>query len=619
MAADGDAPTEFGPPGTRSGDSPLRPGETLAGYVIEAVAGRGGMGLVYRARDPELGRSVALKVIAAATADDPGFRRRFEREWRLTAALEHPNVVPVYRAGEADGRLFLAMRFIDGETLTARVDGRGRLAPDEAVELVAQIARALDAAHASGLVHRDVKPGNVLIAAGDGRVYLGDFGLTVRHDSETRITRAGEFVGTAAYAAPEQIRGERVDARTDVYALGAVLYQCLTGELPFPASSALSALSAHLTQPPPRPSAVCGDVPLALDRVVRRAMAKEASARHPSAGDLARAAQAAVSGQRRRGAERSVATGLAAPRPSRSRWPRRAAVAGVAVAAAAIALVLALEADPPSPRETAAPDANPAGRVDGEPITLQQPPDRLAILDGIVWALSRDVGRLARIDPATRRPEYFPAPVDLGGGLFPDIATGFGSVWTTQANRTNGGVDRIDPVTVQAIERIPLAGADAIAAGSGHVWVAAGGRLARIDPGVNRLAGTPVRLGRRLADIAVGAGAVWVADPGSDVVIRVDARSGTARERFPVGRDPGLVAVGGSNVWIANLGDRTLTRIDAERRAVVGAPVVLGKEIESIAADGAALWVASTDRTLTRLDVRDGGMVASRSRWAPRR
>jgi non-specific serine/threonine protein kinase len=291
----------------------LAPGESLAGYVIEELIGRGGMGLVYRALDPELGRQVALKIIAPTVADDPAFRRRFEREWRLAATLEHPHVVPVYRAGEESGQLFLAMRLIQGESLEARLQAGGPLDPREAVHVVEQIAQALDAAHARGLVHRDVKPANVLLEGDGGWAYLVDFGLTVTLDAQTAITRDGMFMGTAAYAAPEQISGGEVGPRTDVYALGGVLHHCLTGEPPFPAENLLDALSAHLSRPPPQPSRCRDVVPRGFDEVVGRAMAKEPARRFPSAGRLAEAAgnalgpvvAAASAGDRRGGASPS--------------------------------------------------------------------------------------------------------------------------------------------------------------------------------------------------------------------------------------------------------------------------------------------------------------------------
>jgi serine/threonine protein kinase/predicted ATPase len=296
VSADGNVPTEADRPEPRPAESPLRPGETIGGYVIEAVAGRGGMGLVYRARDPELGRPVALKVIAPGAADDAGFRRRFEREWRLAAALEHPNVVPVYRAGQEHGRLFLAMRFIEGETLAELVQRRGRLEPDLAMRFAEQVATALDAAHSCGVVHRDVKPGNVLIGGANGEqvAYLADFGVAKLLGGEA-LTQAGRAVGTLAYMAPEVLRGEPADGRTDIYALGCVLFEALTGAVPYPRETEAAVLSAHLIEPVPslrdRAAAVGADV----DALVQWMLAKWPEERPQHASEVTAALRAARS------------------------------------------------------------------------------------------------------------------------------------------------------------------------------------------------------------------------------------------------------------------------------------------------------------------------------------
>ena len=206
------------------------------------------MGIVYRATQLALGRPVALKLLTAQLAADDGFRERFRREWETAAAIDHPNVIPLYEAGEYDGTLFIAMRFVEGVDL-AYMSADGPMAAARAVPLVAQIAAALDAAHARGLVHRDVKPANVLVGEGD-HAYLSDFGLS-REASQTRLTRTGLFVGSTDYAAPEQVRGEATDARTDVYALGCVLFQLLTGSVPFARSGDMAKMYAHITEPPP--------------------------------------------------------------------------------------------------------------------------------------------------------------------------------------------------------------------------------------------------------------------------------------------------------------------------------------------------------------------------------
>jgi WD40 repeat protein len=291
----------------------------VAGYTVGEVAGEGGMGVVYRASDPELGRTVALKLIAPARSDDPRLRDLFVDESLTAAGLEHPNVIPIYRAGEDHGRLYIAMRYVEGSSLQDLITAApGGLPPGRAARIVARVAEALDAAHARGLVHRDVKPGNILIAdpEGEEHVYLTDFGLTVRGAGPAGRRPEG-WTGTLAYLSPEQIRGGPLDGRTDVYALGCVLYHALTGRPPFPTDDEQAALTAHLTQRPPAPSEVVPGLPPAMDEVVRRAMAKRPEDRYQSAGELGRAAldarydAAVLACDDDLGAARAIASGLA--------------------------------------------------------------------------------------------------------------------------------------------------------------------------------------------------------------------------------------------------------------------------------------------------------------------
>src|SRR3954454_5819782 len=289
----------------------LAPGTIVGGYRIESVAGRGGMGVVYRATQLRLNRTVALKVIADELAEDAGFRERFDHESEIAASIDHPNVLPVYEAGDHDGMLYLSMRFVEGTDLKALIREQGRLPAARAANIVAQVAEALDAAHAHGLVHRDIKPANILIASGD-HTYLTDFGLTKHAESASGLTKTGTWVGTADYVAPEQVQGQAVDARTDVYSLGCVLFEALVGQLPFPRPTEIAKIYAHLQEEPPAVDWHSIGVPQAMDAVVRRAMAKEPAARYPSAGDFARAALAAAEQRPVAEPERTVATGAAA-------------------------------------------------------------------------------------------------------------------------------------------------------------------------------------------------------------------------------------------------------------------------------------------------------------------
>jgi hypothetical protein len=288
----------------------FRPGDTFAGFRVLREIGRGGMGSVYLAEDERLRRRVALKVILPELGRQEGFRRRFEAEARAAAAIEHPNVVAILSAGAAEGRLYLAMRYVEGENLNEALEGGTRLEPAEAVRIIAAVAAGLDAAHAAGLVHRDVKPANVLLSGELGRdgVYLTDFGLVRNLDSEeTRLTRTDQVMATLDYAAPEQLEGERVDARTDVYALGCVLYRILSGKRPFSGADR-EKVAKILGRPVPH----LGGAEATFDPVIARATAKAARDRYHSAGDLAAAATAALEGRGEPTDERTVATGAAA-------------------------------------------------------------------------------------------------------------------------------------------------------------------------------------------------------------------------------------------------------------------------------------------------------------------
>jgi len=269
-------------------------GRVLAGYRIEARIGRGGMGVVYRAHHLSLERRAAVKIIAPELAEAGGFRERFNHEARIAAALRHPNIVTVYDAGEVDGLIYLAMQYIEGSDLAAVLREQGRLRPYRAIEVCRQIASALDAAHALGLIHRDVKPANVLIEG--HTAFLTDFGLTKRLDGDqaTQLTRAGDVVGTIHYIAPEQIEGGRVDPRTDVYSLGCLLYHCLSGTVPFVREGDVAVIYAHLSEPPPRISAVRPDLPAGLDAVLGKALEKAPERRFTTCSDLVAAAREVI-------------------------------------------------------------------------------------------------------------------------------------------------------------------------------------------------------------------------------------------------------------------------------------------------------------------------------------
>jgi serine/threonine protein kinase len=301
----------------------LADGDEFAGYRIERRLGRGGMGILYLAVEPGLERHVALKLIAPEAAADAVFLKRFSEESRIAASIEHPNVVPIYAAGEQDGVPYIAMRFVSGSDLGQRIAREGRLEPEHAAALIAQVGNGLDAIHAAGLVHRDVKPANVLLSGEEGaeHAYITDFGVARNVATQSGLTQTGRFVGTLDYVAPEQISGGAIDARADVYALGCLLYKLLTNNVPFPREGEAARLYAHLNDPPPAPSLYAPAVPMALDDVVIRAMSKQPGDRFPSAGDLGRAALAGLSGSAVAIPERTVATGAAATLESTTMQP----------------------------------------------------------------------------------------------------------------------------------------------------------------------------------------------------------------------------------------------------------------------------------------------------------
>ncbi|MET9970375.1 serine/threonine-protein kinase [Streptomyces sp. NPDC006356] len=276
-------------------------GRQVAGYRIEREIGRGGMAVVYRAKDLRLDRTVALKLLAPELARNDTFRRRFTHESRAAAAIDHPHIVPVFEAGETDGVLYIAMRYVSGSDLRHMLDSQGPLTPATALRIAAQVASALDAAHENGLVHRDVKPGNILVARGTDsdhpeHAYLTDFGLTKKSLSLTGFTTVGQFVGTLDYVAPEQISGKPVDARCDVYGFACVVYECLTGHPPFRRDEDMALLWAHQYDDPPPLTEARPDLAPAVDTVFAAALAKSPDDRHDSCLAFVADLRAAVTG-----------------------------------------------------------------------------------------------------------------------------------------------------------------------------------------------------------------------------------------------------------------------------------------------------------------------------------
>ncbi|HUN33112.1 MAG TPA: WD40 repeat domain-containing serine/threonine protein kinase [Trebonia sp.] len=369
----------------------LGAGSRIAGYVVEGQAGAGGMAVVYRARDEILGRLVAVKVLAPALAADQDFRTRFLRESRAIAAVDEPHVLPVYAAGEADGKLYIATRFVAGGDLATMLRGsNGPLAPDRVAALIEQVAAALDAAHAIGLVHRDVKPANILIENVAGRpeqAYLSDFGLIKPTMEATGLTATGIFMGTPEYCAPEQILGRPVDGRADQYALGCVTFCLLSGVLPYQRDETIATLFAHVKDPVPAVTAVRDELPTAVDAVLARAMAKDPAQRYASCGEFASALRSAVYSRLVQSVTPPLAWSAGPPTPPGAQvpagWPTPPATAVPAAAGwqQAASSVAAGWQPPPGPYAFAPGQVPP---VPGGPVRRHRNP---AVLAGVAVAV----------------------------------------------------------------------------------------------------------------------------------------------------------------------------------------------------------------------------------------
>jgi DNA-binding beta-propeller fold protein YncE/predicted Ser/Thr protein kinase len=640
-------------------DSELQAGEVFAGYRVTGVAGRGGMGVVYEAQQLDLERPVALKLIATPLARDEAFRERFVRESRAAAAIDHPNVIPVYSAGEDGGRLYLAMRFVDGEDLRSLVQHEGPLELARAASIIAQIGSALDAAHARGLVHRDIKPANVLLDR--DHAYLTDFGLTKRLTGETTMTGSGRWVGTLGYIAPEQIRGEGVDARADVYALGCLLFYVLTGVAPYRRDSDEATLYAHLHDAAPDARALAPEVPEALAGVVGRALEKDPDDRYLSAGDLGRAALAAVGDGPVPPPERVVARGAAAPGgfaddvtavpgggggasvtptaptalapggrpgpggagPSRGAevrvraWvtPVLALLAGAAVVVLAVVLLGGGDDKPgsgTSGQATTTSSGTSTPRV-GQTATVDPRPNAIAYARGRVWVGSVRSGRLIGL-PADGRGARRTIKLPWASGTT-SVAAGFGSLWVTNGDQAR--LVRIDPVSghLQGDRLVGAGTAVVVVAGEGAVWV--GRRALRAtDPPSSIVKVDPrggdtkeILFGQEgIGDITVGGGYVWVPNRRRSRLSRIDPSSGE-RKSTPIGLGDHRVAFGADQVWVTNYDDGTLSQNNRSlSNAVTDALNVRGPL--DLTVSGNTVWVASKlDDTVVRLDARTGKTI----------
>ena len=624
------------------------PGAELGGCRIVETIGRGGMGVVYRARQLDLARDVAVKVIAPERVRDPATCRRFLREVRAAAAVEHPNVLPVHAAGVEDGQAYVVMRYVAGIDLGSLVRREGALAPERAAEIVLRLGDALDAIHRAGYIHRDVKPANVLLDE-DGHVYLSDFGLAKHLLSETTAqTEPDRWVGTLDFAAPEQIRGGDLEARTDVYALGCVLFLVLTGRIPFERESVEAKLWAHLSEPPPAVSELRPELPRGLDAVLARALAKDPDARQSSAGELAREAVAALAGD---------AQTVTSPRRRERRWRVPLVAGSVALLGALVAgaALLAAGGDgdkaTPSPAPTATAVASAAQQPAAATVTgtvrdVGYRPRDIAVAGGDLWVISHARERIARIDAGTLE-RVRPQPRIDGGGAW-SIAGDGDAVWVAVPRRgrvlridgaarvtqriatpltpvavvvDRGGLwitgraarpDGPDPATPDVVYRydragrllrsieVPLA-VSALAPVRGGVWIAVDGqaKVLRYGASDDRPART-VRITAAAAELAYGAGSLWGSVQSIDAVVQVPP--GRPSVATAAARNPSELAVAGGRVFVASNTDHTVVVIDARTGRPVGEPLATGLNPFAMAAGAGHVWVTGMgDNTVTRI------------------
>ena len=527
----------------------IRIGSEFVGYRIDELIGRGGMGVVYRALDLRLKRTVALKLMSPQLALDQRFRERFSREAELAMSLEHPNVVPIHDAGDIDGRLYLAMRLVEGTDLRALLRAEGMLDPARTLAICTQVANALDAAHAKGLVHRDVKPSNVLLDANE-HVYLADFGLTRRLDEQGGLAGEGRSMGTPAYLAPEQIEGGSIDGRADVYSLGCLLYECLTAEAPFSRGSRLAVAWAHLEEEPPRASNLRNELPQAIDEVIRKAMAKEPADRYTTCAALIAAAEEALELRRQ-------------PDSLRRRFTLIAAVATLVVLAGVLVAALVLRgagarAAPPAVTADTLVRIDPASNAVRAVTGVGLRPSATAVGGRSVWVYNAGGPSVSEIAAATDDLRHTtgivatPGLVDSFSG--PVLAADAGGAWLVGVDaRGRSYLTRVFTGPRGKREyRLPDE-ARAVAVGSDAVWVAVRGaresRLLRIDPGT----GAPTKRTRfpgSIDGLAAGLGSVWVVASSSGVLYRINPRSGAVTGRVDLGEHAARPQVVHGSIWV---------------------------------------------------------------------
>jgi serine/threonine-protein kinase len=619
-------------------------GSLIAGCRIEGIVGRGGMGVVYRATQLSLERPVALKAIAPEYAGDVTFRERFKRESRIAASIEHPNVIPVYEAGEGEGVLYLIMRYVEGTDLRAVIDAAsGGLEPERATTLVAQVASALAAAHRRDLIHRDVKPANVLIDAGGEpeHAYLTDFGIARHSTATSGLTHTGAVIGTMDYLAPERIQDQGGDGRADVYALGCVLFEALTGARPYERDNDVAKMYAHLSAPVPSARELRPELPAELDAVAQRAMAKDPDDRYASAGEMAAA--------------------LTDTLPSRPPTvPGPAAAPAVLPPTEPVSARAVEEPAPPRVEETTAPLEETTAQE------LTQPPAELAPAEPAPEAVPpTEIGPTKPVPPRAAPPVTPPPPAAAPPATPPPPAAtpppatpatpppsppatpppsakprrripataigvvvaavaGAALVLTLAGNddpadentSTNSTGQETTQTQTEGTEtlafrktatiRIPTPGADGMAVGEGSVWLADKETDQVIPIPVNgRSAGTAITVGDEPDSVAVGFGSVWVSNTSSGDVSRIDPAAGEQIGRIVTAAGPEGIAVSEDAVWVANFDDDSVTRISPKGVAEGTTKVGDGPVQLAVADDG--IWVTlAEENKVVELDPETG-------------
>jgi serine/threonine-protein kinase len=569
------------------------------------------MGVVYLAHQLVLDRMVALKLLAPELAEDEAFRVRFLRESRTAASLDHPSIVPIFDAGEVDGQLYLAMRYVEGGDLRALLKAEGPLEPERTLAIGEQMAAALDAAHARGLVHRDVKPSNVLLDS-EEHVYLADFGLSRRLSEQGVAPPEGRSLGTAAYVAPEQIEGGEVDGRADVYALACVLYECLSGEPPFGQRSDIALLWAHLEDEPP-------GLP-GLEDVFAKALAKDPGQRYPTCSALVEATREVI--------------GIA--EPTRPRWLRIPVLVGLAVLAVVVASLAAYFAGrggggSAQVRGDTLVRIDPATNKVVDSVRVGPRASSVTFAQGSLWVTSYQDRTLSRIDPSSGAARV----TQIKGGTPLDVAVR-GRLAVVTYGPFEVGYELVDAASGAPAGSFGLPGAEfaqaPVATGPDGTWIAATGWEGE---NVGEVIETPATSGPagafdRLAipqrpealffytpdsgsynDVAVGEGGVWLARDGGPYVKRIDARSRRVVATIRLPFKPKSLATGEGAVWVTGVFDDVLARLNPETNKVtMTVPMPLGTD--GVAVGDGSVWVASMIAgTVTRVDPRTGDILAT--------